>query len=127
MNLESQQSIAPDSIDREMRLKSYFDVVSSHFGIGDTSLTSLEKDILTKIEGNKGEISGRTALIAEIVLTDYVKSLTHRNEEIKSILNSSENFNRVNLEEEIRLNSEKIRVIRGNCLNTLGEINNSLS
>lgn len=126
MSFESPQNLNSNSVDREIRLKSYFDVVSGHFGTGNAPTSSPDRNILNNVEGNKGEISGRTALIAEIVLTDYVKSLTRRNEEIRSILNSSENFNRVNLEEEITLNNEKIRVIKGNCLNTLGEINNNL-
>ncbi len=124
MNFESQYG--RPSIDRELKLKGYFDVVSGHFGKGEGARTSRDKDVLVSVENNKGEISGRTALVTEIALTDYVNSLMRRNEDIKRILSSNENFNRTNLEEELDKNNEKINVVSQNCLKTLGDINNNL-
>lgn len=114
------------NVNRETRLKGYFDVVSKNYGKGDAPKPSHDKDVLASIENNKGEISGRTALITEIVLTDYVNSLMRRNEEIKRTLSSNDSFNRANLEEELYKNNEKINVVKQNCLRTLGEINDNL-
>lgn len=114
------------SNERKEQLERNLSVVAPLFNKGDIALGEYEKETLGKVEKNKGEISGRTALVAELTLRKYVGGLEKRNREIESILGSSGNFNRASLEEELQSNNAEIRMISSNCLNTLSEINTNL-
>lgn len=107
-------------------LSSYLDTVEKYYGKGCVTLPAVDRDIIEKIEQNKGEISGRTALITEIVLMKNVERLKNRNTEILRTLNSAEDFNRANLEEELDKNNDEINMIESNCLKSLGGINKNL-
>lgn len=120
------ESIHQNNLDRERILANDLSVIKNHFGKGDEHLPLYEKETIERIEKNKGEIGGRTALVAEFILRKHVRGLKERNNEIKRVFNSAENFNRNDLDAELDANNEEINMIESNCLQTLGEINTNL-
>ena len=133
MNIQAQPEFNPspashklsDSM-RHHKLEDMAQVLAKNYE-DHSAHTSRDRDILDAVEKNKGVISGRTALVTEIVLTDYVKDLEERNENIERQLRlAEENINRDNLGVEYQKNLDMIKMIKQNCLSTLGNINDSI-
>ena len=110
----------------DQRLEHIINVVAENFRNGAVMPIG-DREIIERVEKNRGEISGRTALIAGIVLEKYTAGLKRRNSEIRMNLDLAQpNINRANLEEEFEKNSNEIEMLEGNCLGTLREINDNI-
>lgn len=123
MNIET---LHGGDLNRERRLMADMEVAIRNFNNHSGGLSSHDRDIVEKMESNKGEISGRSAMAAEIGLRKYVNFLRTRNSEIERILNSSSEFNRNDLMEELSKNVAEINMYETNCLNTFANINKNL-
>lgn len=91
------------------------------YGVGD-------KEFIETISSpnSGGRISGRTALIAEKVFANYIDRLKEENRKLSERIESGKNVNEREAEDQIRRNNNEIVMIEGNCLNSLGEINDSM-
>ncbi len=87
-----------------------------------------EMELLKRIESpdSGGVISGRTALMAEKALAKYVHRLKQENYELERRIESRKDVNEKAAGEQIRENEKEIKMIEGNCLNSLGGINNTI-
>lgn len=125
MNMESIPHNIKD-LDRERALSVAMEVAVRNFDNHSGVLSAHDRAIMEKMESNRGEIGGRSALAAEVGLREYVKILESKINENIRILNSNGNFNSEELNKEIATNQAKISMFSINCLNTLAEINKNL-
>jgi len=125
INLEQGESYQDKTL-RKLALDKAVALIAGDFqndrihGVGDREFV----EMVSSPESG-GRISGRTALIAEKVFANYVNRLKNENRELKERIESGKNVNEREAEEKIRRNSEEIAMIEGNCINSLGQINDT--
>ncbi len=85
-----------------------------------------DRNLLKRVSESSGEISGRTAIITEKVLGDYMRRLKSDIRELEQKIENGRDVNAKEAKEEIKAKKAQIKMIEGNCLNSLGNINNNI-
>lgn len=125
-NLEQRESYQDKTL-RKLALDKAVALIAGDFqndrihGVGDREFI----ETVSSPESG-GVISGRTALIAEKIFANYVDRLKDENRELSERIESGKNVNEREAEEQIKRNNDEIAMIEGNCLDSLGEINDSI-
>ena len=103
---------------KEAYLKHAIDVVTENFK-SSTPLSPADRELVKNAEEVDATISGRSALIFEDVVTDYVKRLEKENRELRQALNDGSAPNTAEAGRTIENNERRLRTIRENCLGSL--------
>ena len=115
-----------DFLSRGDALNMAVSVLAENFGNESAVNRIGDKDLLKRVSGESGEISGRTAIITEKVLGDYVRRLKSDIRELEQKIDERRDVNTEEAKAGIKTRRAEIRMIEGNCLNSLGNINNSI-
>lgn len=115
-----------NSFSRREALGMITSVLAENFGNESAVNRIGDKDLLKRVSGKSGEISGRTAIITEKVLGDYVRRLKSDIRELEQKIDERRDVNTEEAKAGIKTKRAEIRMIEGNCLNSLGNINNSI-
>ena len=101
----------------ELQLKMAVEKITENYERRDIPDTRLAKAMETT-----ATISGRSALIFQYVVSDYINRLTREDSELRHRIDSRDNVNVEEAGRTIHNNENLIRVIRGNCLNSLSGV-----
>ena len=110
---------------RKETLDSAVSLLAKNFR-GDTASYIGERDLLKRISESGGEISGRTSIVTEKILSDYVAGLKSEINDLAGKIERGRDINVQNAEEKIEKNKRLIEMIEKNCLDSLGDINNKI-
>ncbi|MFA5841440.1 MAG: hypothetical protein WC835_00560 [Candidatus Paceibacterota bacterium] len=126
-NLEEQPKQLRSKEFRKMELDRTISLLEEDFSTNQLRGPD-ERKLIERVLSPKagGKISGRTALTAEKALAGYVSRLRQENRELAERIERRENVNEGEAEERIRKNDKEIAMIEGNCLTSLGEINDTI-